>query len=237
MSQQQYFGQSAYPGPYAQARTAPRDPGVDQPWYGIGFGAAIARVFQKYATFSGRASRGEYWWFFLFNNIISAGVWILILVGGTTRIYSSYSHSYVSIRNGFGTALYILDIIYALACFVPMLAVAVRRLHDTNKSGAWYCVIFIPFAGPVWLIILLATETYPGATQWDVPSGNLPSGYPNPGYGPMGYPPPGFSPQAPPSGYPPYAQGFTPQGYPPQAPNPPYNYPPNQGYPPPEGWR
>ena len=233
MSQQPYYGQSAYPGP-PHASGPTMDPGLAKPWYGIGFWPAVKRVFAKYATFSGRASRGEYWWFALFNGIIGFGVSVLLLVGGINWAYFKYAYyryGYAPMFNGFGSFLYGIDVLYGLAVLVPSLAVAVRRLHDINKSGAWWCVCFIPIAGPIWLLVMLATRTYPGATQWDAPSATVP--------------PPGFPPQAyPPQGYP--QQGFTPQGYPPQAPPPgyppqgsgypPQNYPP-QGYPPQEGWR
>ena len=55
----------------------------------------------------------------------------------------------------FGMALYFL---YALAVLIPGLAVAVRRLHDIGKSGAWYFICFVPFIGGIWLLILLCTE-------------------------------------------------------------------------------
>jgi len=226
MSQQPYYNQSPNPGPYASGPT-PRDPHLDQPWYGIGFWPAVKRVFSKYATFSGRASRGEFWWFYLFNGIIGVGVSILMLIGGINWSYIRYSYTYgdyysyygpFALFTGFGSFLYGLDILYGLAVLVPSLAVAVRRLHDIGKSGAWWCVIFIPLAGPIWWLILMATPTYPGTTQWDVPVAYAQPGYPAQG---PGYPPP--------ANYPP-PPGFSPQGpYPP-------NYPP-QGYPPQEGWR
>ena len=223
MSQEPYYNQSPYPGPYASVPTPP-DPNLNQPWYGIGFWSAVKRVFAKYATFTGRASRGEFWWFYLFNGIISFAVVILILIGGINWAYLDYYTGYnpyynpYGFINGFGSFLYGLDMLYGLAVLVPTLAVAVRRLHDIGKSGAWWCVIFIPIAGPIWWIILMATPTYPGATQWDVPVAYAQPGYPaqGPGYPPQ---PPNFPPQAPPPGYPP-------QGGP---------YPPN--YPPQEGWR
>ena len=243
MSQQPYYSQSAYPGsPYIPGSRATGDPGLNLPWYGIGFGQAVKRVFSKYATFSGRASQGEFWWFYLFNAIIGLGISVLILVAGINWSYLRYSYSYhgyysyygpFDFLNGFGTFMYGVDIVYGLAVLVPSLAVAVRRLHDINKSGAWWCVIFIPIAGPVWWLILMATETYPGVTQWDPPAQYAQHIY-QPPTSPE-YPPQGFTPQG-------YPQGFTPQApyppsYPPQGSPYPPNYPPAQPNPPQDGWR
>lgn len=92
------------------------------------------RCWKKYADFNGRAGRQEYWMFFLFNFIFGFVAALIPIIG----IFISS--------------------IYGIAVFLPRLAVTVRRLHDIGKSGAWYCVIFIPLAGPIWLLILLVTE-------------------------------------------------------------------------------
>ena len=106
----------------------------------------------KYATFSGRARRSEYWWFMLFQYIISAAIGILTVV-------SSIAIAIIIIfRGGFpdekemylynpGIWLYI---IFILAFMIPSIAVACRRLHDINKSGK---LLLIPFvASPVLVI-------------------------------------------------------------------------------------
>ena len=106
----------------------------------------------KYATFSGRARRSEYWWFMLFQYIISAAIGILTVV-------SSIAIAIIIIfRGGFpdekemylynpGILLYI---IFILAFMIPSIAVACRRLHDINKSGK---LLLIPFvASPVLVI-------------------------------------------------------------------------------------
>jgi uncharacterized membrane protein YhaH (DUF805 family) len=53
-----------------------------------------------------------------------------------------------------------------LIFFVPGIAVAIRRLHDVSKSGWMYLIILIPFVGPIWLIVLLATDGTPGTNQY-----------------------------------------------------------------------
>src|SRR3954451_25317673 len=93
-------------------------------------------VLKKYAVFSGRARRQEYWMFFLFNLIIA----IVLAVGG--RII--------------GTS--ILSAVYSLAVLLPGLGVAVRRLHDTDRSGWWILIGLIPLVGAIILIVFLASE-------------------------------------------------------------------------------
>ncbi len=118
------YGGGAYAAPEAfpaGAGYAPEPP-LDQPWYGIGFFDAMKRFFRKYAVFSGRASRGEYWWSIL-------GVFLMSVVA-----------SLVSPIPVLGP---ILGIALSLGLVVPNIAVSVRRLHDTNLSG-WYCLL--PFA-------------------------------------------------------------------------------------------
>lgn len=104
------------------------------------------KVLKNYAVFSGRARRKEYWMFVLFNFIFALA---LSLLGILT----------------FGI-LYILSILYGVAVFVPTLAVAVRRLHDIGKSGWYYLIILIPLAGPIWLLVLMCTDSQPGDNEY-----------------------------------------------------------------------
>ena len=85
--------------------------------------------FQKYCCFTGRASRSEYWWWFVFVVIVGA---ILGMFGKTGEVL-----------NG----------IAGLALFLPGLGLAVRRLHDINKSGWWVLLALIPVVGAIILII------------------------------------------------------------------------------------
>lgn len=109
--------------PNAAPVAAPTEPTLDQPYYGIGLGGAIARFFKKYATFSGRASRAEFWWAFLFNAIVS---FALSVIGGLITPSGSLDG--------------ILTGIYSLVILIPNLAISWRRLHDTNKGGLWFFV-------------------------------------------------------------------------------------------------
>lgn len=102
-------------------------------------------VLQKYAEFTGRARRTEYWMFVLFNIIIASVLLFLEnLVGGPGVLYGLYS----------------------LAILVPGLAVSIRRLHDTNRSGWWLLVAFVPLIGGIVLLVLMATDSTPGENQF-----------------------------------------------------------------------
>ncbi|MFT6148370.1 MAG: uncharacterized membrane protein YhaH (DUF805 family) [Saprospiraceae bacterium] len=98
-------------------------------------------VLKKYADFNGRARRSEYWYFILFNIIISI---ILGIIDGVAGLVT------------FGIA----DA-YSLGVFIPSIAVIVRRMHDLGKSG-WYCLI------PIYNIILAATEGEAGTNDYGV---------------------------------------------------------------------
>ena len=101
-------------------------------------------VRDNYANFNGRASRQEYWMFILFNFIFT------IVVG--------FIDGFLSL--GF------LSLLYVLAILIPGLAVLVRRLHDVNKSGWWFFIIFIPIIGAIWMLILLCTDGNPGENSY-----------------------------------------------------------------------
>jgi uncharacterized membrane protein YhaH (DUF805 family) len=101
-------------------------------------------VLKKYAEFDGRAARKEYWMFVLVNSIIS----IIISILGNIIDFKSLSS------------------IYALAVLLPSLAVLVRRLHDTNRSGWWVLIALVPFIGAIVLIIFAVLDSQPGDNQY-----------------------------------------------------------------------
>ena len=98
----------------------------------MGFGQAIFTCLSKYADFHGRAARPEYWWFALFNALIS------ILASIVDKAAIGYP---------------VLQAIVALALIVPTVAVAVRRLHDTDRSGWWLLIVFVPLIGGLALLV------------------------------------------------------------------------------------
>lgn len=102
------------------------------------FMTAVKTCFSKYADFNGRATRSEYWYFFLFNFIVGIVLGWIPFLGW----------------------------LVSLALLVPSLAVAWRRLHDIGKSGAFYLFILIPLVGWIFVLIWLCKETQPGDNQY-----------------------------------------------------------------------
>lgn len=114
---------------------------------------------KNYATFSGRARRKEYWMFILFNMIFGIVAMIVDNVIGTT-IKMDVAGQSVSLGYGY------IYIVYMLAVLIPGLAVAIRRLHDVNKSG-WFCFIsLIPLVGGIWLLVLMCSEGTRGENRF-----------------------------------------------------------------------
>jgi uncharacterized membrane protein YhaH (DUF805 family) len=109
------------------------------------------KVLKQYVDFSGRARRTEYWMFALFNIFAIIATMILDNLLGTTVDELPYGLFYF---------------IYVLAIFVPGLAVTVRRLHDVGKSGWMYLIVLIPIIGAIWILVLLVTDSNPGANQY-----------------------------------------------------------------------
>ena len=143
--------------------TAPESTGsapLDQPLYGASFGEAIRRFFTKYADFTGRASRSEYWWWFLFAVLIGAVYGILLSTLG-------------SIGNGgkglgpVGWTLIIVYSLWGLAILVPSLALIWRRLHDANLAGPFFFLGFIPFVGPIILLVFYVLPPKPEGARFD----------------------------------------------------------------------
>lgn len=117
------------------------------------------KVLQNYVNFKGRARRSEYWFFVLFNAIFIAIAAILDnLLGTTFKMDTGYGVQ--DLHYGY---LYVL---YALAVFLPGLAVSVRRLHDVGKSGWFYLIVLIPIIGWIWILVLFFTDSVSGENKW-----------------------------------------------------------------------
>ncbi len=99
---------------------------------------------EHYADFKGRARRKEYWMFTLCNAIAAIVVFFVAGLIGLPVLYC----------------------LYGLAVFVPGLAVSVRRLHDTGKSGWWIFISLIPVIGCIWLLVLFCMDSQAGANEW-----------------------------------------------------------------------
>ncbi|MBE9063718.1 DUF805 domain-containing protein [cf. Phormidesmis sp. LEGE 11477] len=101
------------------------------------------KVLKKYATFEGRARRAEYWYFSLFNVLIS------FVVG--------FADGFISSILGVGTIG--LSAIYILGTLVPSIAVTCRRLHDTGRSGWMQLIAIIPLIGPIILLVFTVQDS------------------------------------------------------------------------------
>lgn len=114
------------------------------------------KVLKQYADFSGRARRKEFWMFTLINFIIMMALQTaMMLVGGMNPE-----------AGGIAMAIMGLLGLYGLAVFIPSLAVSVRRLHDTNRSGWWLLVGLVPIIGAIVLIVFYVQNSQPGTNQY-----------------------------------------------------------------------
>ena len=112
----------------------------------VGFGDAIKQAFQNIFTYQGRASRSAYWWFALFSVIA-----LIVAVFLATALKS------------FGS---VIDIIISIGLFLTSLSLTVRRLHDTDRSGWWYLITFVPFVGGIVLLVFTLLEGTPGPNRF-----------------------------------------------------------------------
>ena len=178
---------------YGSYEATPAEPPLDHPWYGIGFGAAVKRFFTKYATFDGRASRGEYWWAYLFNAIVALVLYGVVIIGIVSASSAGSADSSAATTPQFGALLYVpssLLSLFFLGTIVPYLAVAVRRLHDTGRSGWSILFGFIPLVGGIILLVFFVSATTPAAEQYGPPRPqHPPQGYGAPGPYGQAYPP------------------------------------------------
>lgn len=145
-----------------------------QPGVPVGPGQAIKRFYKKYAQFSGRASRSEYWWIALFMFLVYALFTVLISTVGSEVVSSntvssatSYSYSARSEPNGLGIFLSLLFLVFLLAHIIPSIALAVRRLHDVNMSGFLYLLSLIPFLGSLILLVFYVLPPNPAGARFD----------------------------------------------------------------------
>lgn len=145
------------------------EPPLWAPYYGATLPVAVQRFFKKYATFSGRASRSEYWWWTL----------VAFAVGVVLNIITSVAGAAGSTVTADGTAVPgpgalvggILLIIWGLAVIVPSFALLVRRLHDANLSGWLALLILVPFLGALALIVMAILPSNPAGQRFDRPDG------------------------------------------------------------------
>ncbi|MET0813280.1 MAG: DUF805 domain-containing protein [Microbacterium sp.] len=139
---------------------------LSQPLYGASFGQAFSRFWKKYATFTGRASRSEFWWWYLANVIVVAVLYAITAIGGIVghTVSATTGRSEPGPLIGVGAGLLV---IWSLATIVPHLAIAWRRLHDTNRSGAFWFLGFIPLVGTIILLVMFVLDSDPEGARFD----------------------------------------------------------------------
>ncbi|WCC79131.1 DUF805 domain-containing protein [Cutibacterium equinum] len=115
------------------------------------FGDAIKLYFKNYAVFEGRASRSEYWWSALFVTLVYIALSALSAASGGSQ--------------GSSMIVVLLYAVWTLGNLVPSLAIQVRRLHDTNRSGWWVLISLIPLIGWIWLLVYLIQDSDENAWQ------------------------------------------------------------------------
>lgn len=132
----------------------------------MGFMDALTTVFRnKYATFSGRASRSEYWWSYLGIAVISMVLQIIGIVGGLAL---------GSVNEGLGVLFGLAAFAGLFALLIPSLSVNVRRLHDTGKSGWMLLILLIPCIGFILWLVWMIEDGQPHVNAYGaVPTNSL----------------------------------------------------------------
>lgn len=109
------------------------------------------QAMKKYATFEGRSRRKEYWYFVLFYCLLIIGLSIVDGFAGTFE-----EEAGIGLFSG----------LFVLGTFLPTIAVLVRRLHDTNRSGWWVLINFVPVLGAIVLLVFTVQDSQPGGNRF-----------------------------------------------------------------------
>jgi len=127
--------------------------------------------YKRYAEFSGRSRRMEYWMFQLFIMLVYVAWFVLLLVSAGGNLEDPAA------SNTMGGILVVLIIVFALGSIIPSLAVTIRRLHDTDRSGWWVLISFVPVIGPLVLLYFMFIEGTHGPNSYGPdPKEGLPRG-------------------------------------------------------------
>lgn len=122
----------------------------------MNFTAGIRSFWSRFADFKGRSRRSEYWYVQLFlvvTNLAVAGIDLALMDGDLDRF----------IANGGGG---IVGLIWIFATIVPALAVLIRRLHDTGRTGWWALVGLVPFVGAIVLLVFTVSDSSNGENKY-----------------------------------------------------------------------
>jgi len=122
----------------------------------MSYGEAISTCFRKYATFSGRARPSEYWWWVLFNVILFG---VLYAIGGGA-----------SVEEPSDAIATVIGVVW-LGLILPSWGVAIRRLHDTGRSGWFLLISLIPLVGGIVLLVFMVSAGNPGPNKYGIAPG------------------------------------------------------------------
>ncbi|MBA3053954.1 MAG: DUF805 domain-containing protein [Sphingomonadales bacterium] len=125
------------------------------------FGESITTCLTKFVTWQGRASRSEFWYFWLFSILCYLGAMVIDQILGTTFDFID-PETGIERSIGYGFAY----ILVALGLFLPGLSAMVRRLHDTDRSGWWYWIILVPLIGAIVLLVWLCSRGTAGTNRF-----------------------------------------------------------------------
>ena len=106
---------------------------------------AFTTAWRKSFTYGGKATRAEYWWFYLVNLIAIFGVYVLMVIAAANGLV------YIEGLQFFSSLI----LIYVLASTFPNLSIVVRRLRDIGKRWTWIFITLVPFIGGIWFIVLM----------------------------------------------------------------------------------
>ena len=139
---------------------------VGRPAQMIGFVDAVKKaLMQNYANFNGRASRSEYWWMMLFAAFLYFPAIMIDNLAGLVIIESDPDS---------GIGLGPLYLLYILGMLLPVVSLAVRRLHDIGRSGWWYLIIFVPCVGVIVFFVFIVMDGQPHHNDYgEVPTNIL----------------------------------------------------------------
>ena len=123
----------------------------------MNFTEAVKSGYQNYVTFSGRAARPAFWWWFLFQIVASI---VIALIFGSGHMVVDQGTMAMHYQGG------LIANLWALANLLPGIAIGIRRLHDLDKSGWWTLIVLIPLVGAIILIVWYCTKGTPGANRF-----------------------------------------------------------------------
>lgn len=129
----------------------------------MSFLESIRSVLSKYATFTGRARRSEFWWYYLAYTVVFLALYVITAVPAAAAVSAQSGATETS---PLAIVASVLLLVFVFGLLVPTIAVTVRRLHDTDRSGFFYFLGFIPLVGGIIMLVLLAGSGTSGPNRF-----------------------------------------------------------------------